>query len=57
MVAEATTAAAQRSITIPVPDGVRLPLFLDNHSTTAVDLRVVQAMLPFFTQHYGNAAS
>ena len=37
--------------------GVQLPIFMDNHSTTAVDLRVVQAMLPFFTQHYGNAAS
>src|SRR5436190_6456010 len=58
MVAEAThTPASPKSIAIAVPDGVRLPLFLDNHSTTAVDLRVVQAMLPFFTQHYGNAAS
>ena len=36
---------------------VKLPIFMDNHSTTAVDLRVVHAMLPFFTQHYGNAAS
>jgi len=60
MVAEAQTTAAssqQKSIAIPVPEGVRLPIFMDNHSTTAVDLRVVQAMLPFFTQHYGNAAS
>ena len=39
------------------PAGVQLPIFMDNHSTTAVDLRVVHAMLPFFTQHYGNAAS
>ena len=38
------------------PD-VKTPIFMDNHSTTAVDLRVVQAMLPYFTQHYGNAAS
>ena len=36
---------------------VKTPIFMDNHSTTAVDLRVVHAMLPFFTQHYGNAAS
>ncbi|MDQ3340718.1 MAG: IscS subfamily cysteine desulfurase [Myxococcota bacterium] len=36
---------------------MKLPIFMDNHSTTAVDLRVVQAMLPYFTQHFGNAAS
>jgi len=47
----------QKPVALAVPDGVQLPIFMDNHSTTAVDLRVVQAMLPFFTQHYGNAAS
>jgi cysteine desulfurase len=49
--------SSQSSVAIAVPEGVKLPIFMDNHSTTAVDLRVVQAMLPFFTQHYGNAAS
>jgi len=47
----------QNTLAINVPEGVKLPIFMDNHSTSAVDLRVVQAMLPFFTQHYGNAAS
>src|SRR5215470_6321768 len=49
--------ATATKIDVRAPDGVQLPIFMDNHSTTAVDLRVVQAMLPYFTQHYGNAAS
>src|SRR5690349_23670785 len=58
MVAQAhRPASSQSSVAITAPEGVKLPIFMDNHSTTAVDLRVVQAMLPFFTQHYGNAAS
>jgi cysteine desulfurase len=50
-------AATKDKLDIHVPEGVSLPIFMDNHSTSAVDLRVVQAMLPYFTQHYGNAAS
>jgi cysteine desulfurase len=48
---------AKNPIEISVPQGVTLPIFMDNHSTTATDQRVVDAMLPYFTQHFGNAAS
>lgn len=37
--------------------GVRLPIYMDNHATTRVDPRVVEAMLPFFGQVYGNSGS
>ncbi|CAH2601493.1 cysteine desulfurase [Rhodovastum atsumiense] len=33
------------------------PVYLDNQATTACDPRVVQAMLPFFTEHFGNPHS
>jgi cysteine desulfurase len=42
---------------VEVPAGVQLPIYMDNHATSPLDPRVLEAMMPFFTTKFGNAAS
>ncbi len=43
--------------TVRVPAGVHLPIYMDNHATTPLDPRVLEAMMPYLTTVFGNAAS
>src|ERR1700679_14711 len=41
----------------PLPAGVHLPIYMDNHATTPMDPRVLEAMMPYFGTKFANAAS